>query len=366
MTHRRNAGSPIIMINKPMLNAFLYHINRNELRPLKREELLRSAPAETDNQHNTPGALHNGHTRCNEGEFMWVDVIAPDENDYNLLAERFHLHEMVLDDLRERRARPKYHDYGDYAYLVFYTIDWAAVQTHVGRAEFELVEIDCIVGPDFVVTLHETTVQPFEDLRTRWQKHPQLMKTGPAYLLYELMDEVLDDYFPALEALDERIDKIENRLFEKRQNDDQKITGEIFALKRDLLQIRHVAGPMRDVVNILLRRDADTDAGHFAYFQDLYDHITRIVDMTDTFRDVLSGALDAFLAVESNRMNAIMKTLTSASIILLVPNLIAAIYGMNFQHMPELEFKYGYYGVLGFMVIVMLGLYANFRRKGWL
>lgn len=353
-----------------MLRTFLYHINRNELRPLEREELLRSAPADSTQERKVgrEGAsfLREGRPSCRKGEFLWVDGVAPDENDYQLLAERFGLHEMVLDDLREKRARPKFHDYGDYAYMVFYAITWASEQTHAGRADFDLTEIDCIAGPDFIVTLHATPVLPFEDLRARWQKHPQLMKSGPAYLLYELMDEILDDYFPALEALDERIDHIENRLFEGKQNGNQTITGEIFALKRDLLQIRHVAGPMRDVVNILLRRDADADAKHFAYFQDLYDHITRIVDMTDTFRDVLSGALDAFLAVESNRMNAIMKTLTSASIILLVPNLIAAIYGMNFQHMPELQTRYGYYYALGFMLLIVLGLYANFKRKGWL
>jgi len=180
------------------------------------------------------------------------------------------------------------------------------------------------------------------------------------------MDEVLDDYFPALEKLDERIDGIENGLFANGRNGDQKITAEIFALKRDLLQIRHVAGPTRDVANVLLRRDAETGNKHFAYFQDLYDHAVRIVDMTDTFRDVLSGALDAFLAVEGNKTNAVMKTLTSASIMLLVPNLIAAIYGMNFENMPELKTRNGYFFALALMAFAIAGLYAMFKRRGWL
>lgn len=353
-----------------MLSALLYHINRNELRPLERDELLESAPSPDEAARNTSNGDRSTHRagrpRCREGEFVWVDVVEPDAADYATLTQRFEFHEMVLDDLQETNARPKLHDYGDYSYLVFYAVVWAAQQSDKGRADFDLMEIDCVVGPDFVITIHHAPVQPFEDLRARWQKHPQLMKSGPAYLLYELMDEVLDDYFPALEALDERIDSIENRLFETERNGNQRITAEIFALKRDLLQIRHVAGPTRDVVNVLLRRDAETGGRHFAYFQDLYDHATRVVEMTDTFRDVLSGALDAFLAVESNRMNAVMKTLTSASIILLVPNLIAAIYGMNFQNMPELQTRYGYYFALGFMALVVLGLYANFKRKGWL
>jgi magnesium transporter len=355
-----------------MLRALLYHINRNELRPLAREDLLQSAPTAAERARKSNGkgedgsTLRAGRTHCHENEFVWVDVIAPDADDFQALAQRFELHEMVLDDLRETRARPKIHDYGDYSYLAFYAISWTQDQEHEGRADFALAEIDCVLGPDYVVTVHAAPLSPLDDLRERWQKHPQMMKSGPAYLLYEMMDAVLDDYFPALEALDARIDGIENRLFENAPNGDRPLTGEIFALKRDLLQIRHVAGPTRDVVNILLRRDAETGGAHFAYFQDLYDHASRIVDMTDTFRDVLSGALDAFLAVESNRMNSIMKTLTSASIILLVPNLIAAIYGMNFEYMPELHTRYGYFFALGFMLFLVLGLYANFKRKNWL
>ena len=353
-----------------MLRALLYHINRGQLRPLNCEEFLQSAPSEDERERksgNSDGStLRAGRTHCHESEFAWVDVVAPDAADFQALAQRFDLHEMVLDDLYEKNARPKVHDYGDYSYLVFYAIAWAENQGDEERADFELAEIDCIVGPDFVVTVHDSSIAPFEDLRARWQKHPQMMKTGPAYLLYELMDEVLDDYFPALEALDARIDDIENRLFEDQRDGESPITAEVFALKRDLLQIRHVAGPTRDVVNILMRRDAETGGKHFVYFQDLYDHASRVVEMTDTFRDVLSGALDAFLAVESNRMNSVMKTLTSASIILLVPNLIAAIYGMNFEFMPELHTRYGYYFALGLMLLLVLGLYANFKRKKWL
>jgi magnesium transporter len=180
------------------------------------------------------------------------------------------------------------------------------------------------------------------------------------------MDEVLDDYFPALDVLDEHIDELETKLFADDRTSDQKITAGIFSLKRNLLEIRHIAGPTRDVVNILLRRDAETGGKNFAYFQDLYDHAVRIVDMTDTFRDVLSGALDAYLAVESNRMNAVMKTLTSASIMLLIPTLIAGIYGMNFENMPELHSRYGYYGALGAMTISTISLYMMFKRKNWL
>ncbi len=353
-----------------MLRAFLYNIQRNELQPIEREALRASMPAAHENARKSvdgdPSAHRDGRAHCHENEFAWVDLTAPDEADFQSLRERFQLHETVLDNLREKSTRPKIHDYGEYSFIVFYAINWNAAPTDERRDDFDLVEIDCLVGSDFVVTIHEAPLQPFDDLCRRWTAHPQMMRTGPAQLLYELMDEVLDDYFPALDALDARIDGIEDRLFDSERDDEKTFTAEVFALKRDLLQIRHIAGPTRDVANVLLRRDAENGGKHFVYFQDLYDHASRIVEMTDTFRDVLSGALDAFLAVESNRMNAVMKTLTSASIILLVPNLIAAIYGMNFANMPETRLHNGYFYALGFMAAIVAALYVNFKRIGWL
>ncbi len=307
-------------------------------------------------------------------------MTAPTEDDYELLAQRFDLHPMVVEDIKSHEGRPKLHDYGDYLYIIFHALEYskdgvcddenAASKDVASKAAADdaachvsLCEIDCLVGPDYVVTIHPTPLKPFDDLRARWQRNPQLMQSGAGYLLYELMDEILDDYFPVLDALDERIDDFEDRLFQEFQD---KLSADIFSLKRSLLQIRRIVGPTRDVINILLRRDADTGGKHFAYFQDLYDHSNRLVDMIDTFRDLLSGALDAYLAMASNRMNAVMKTMTAASIILLVPTLIAGIYGMNFENMPELHSRFGYYGALGAMATTIVGLIIYFRRKNWL
>jgi magnesium transporter len=228
---------------------------------------------------------------------------------------------------------------------------------------FDLQEIDCLVGHDYVLTVHQKELACFSDLRKRWERHPALMQSGPAYLLYELMDEVLDDYFPLLDEMDDHIDYLEDRML---QGNGHNLSGEIFALKRNLLKVRHIAGPTRDVVNTLLRRDAESGARHFAYFQDLYDHAVRIVDMIDTFRDILGGALDAYLAAQGNRLNEVMKTMTAMSIILLVPNLIAAIYGMNFEHMPELKSRDGYFVVLGLMVTIVISLGVYFKKIDWL
>ena len=360
---------PCSRYNFGVISAFLYNRATHQLQTLEREAILSSRPEAHEAEHAVQGGFARTKPACRADELMWIDVTDPTPEDYELLAQRFDLHEMVVEDIKAREGRPKLHDYNEYLYLIFHALEHSK-DGDCGDDDLEsqhcvihLQEIDCLVGPDYVVTLHPDALKPFDDLRSRWQHNPQLMQSGAGYLLYELMDEILDDYFPVLDSLDERIDDFEDRLF---QEFEDKLSADIFSLKRSLLQVRRIAGPTRDVINVLLRRDADSGGKHFAYFQDLYDHANRIVDMVDSFRELLSGALDAYLAMASNRMNAIMKTMTAASIILLVPTLIAGIYGMNFENMPELKMPFGYYGALGAMATTIIGLVIYFRRKGWL
>lgn len=373
-----------------MLEALLYNRQTRDLTTLDEAGVLACGPPEAHEETNgtadskgklrgpAKGAFRGTLPSCREGEMLWLDFTAPSDEDYRLISQRFGLHPMVVEDLKTREGRPKLHDYGAYLYVIFYALTYEErasdeeeegdeVLDHAGgdgkRYVLHLHEIDCLVGGDFVVTMHKDELQPLQDLQRRIQGNHDLMRGGTGYLLYEIMDEVLDDYFPLLDQLDERIDELENRLFQSQRGN---MTGDIFVLKRCLVQVRRIAGPMRDVVNVLLRRDADSGGKNFAYFQDLYDHATRIVDMIDAFRDILSGALDAHLAVASNRLNEIMKKMTAASIMLLVPNLIAAIYGMNFVDMPELHLKYGYFAALFVMLLSVITLFYLFRRKGWL
>ncbi len=350
-----------------MISALLYNKKEKVLRALDADQLIETQPIQADRDHKVEGGFARTTPHCHPDELLWLDITSPTESDYATLQQRFALHPMVIEDIKSREGRPKLHDYRDYLYIIFHALEHnpegEKAEDASQRSLLHVHEIDCLVGPDYVVTLHDAPLKPFHDLHARWNANPQLMDAGAAFLLYEIMDEVLDEYFPLLDVLDERIDGFEDRLFQEFQ---EGLSADIFSLKRSLLQIRRIAGPTRDVVNVLLRRDADAGGQHFAYFQDLYDHTNRIVDMVDTFRVLLSGALDAYLAMASNRMNAIMKTLTSASIILLVPTLIAGIYGMNFENMPELKSPHGYHYALGAMVTVALGLALQFKRKGWL
>jgi magnesium transporter len=364
-----------------MLCTYLYNAPANVLKVLNDDELLLHMPGDREVPARQNGAAHRGQGKCRDGELMWVDVTAPDHADFALLEQRFGLHAMVSEDIRAHEGRPKLHNYEDYLYLIFHAVrrlepaetptpeaDQSTSDSNSGCAfGMDVCEIDCLVGPDWVVTIHHEPLPPLEDLHRRWQRRPDLMKAGTGYLLYEIMDEVLDDYFPLLDALDERIDSFEERLFDHQKNDNSAnqgtLSGDIFALKRCLIQVRRVAGPTRDVVNTLLRLEADNGGRNFAYYQDLYDHSTRIVENIDSFRDMLSSALDAYLATESNRMNGVMKTLTACSIILLVPNLIAAIYGMNFDDMPK---QHGFWGSIAAMASIIVGLALAFKHKRWL
>lgn len=319
-------------------------------------------------------ALKSDHTTCHplgdERSFIWIDISKPSDENLTELTARFKLDPQILEDLREHEERPKLHDYEDYIYLVFHAISLDDDPDHEGKHEINSHEIDCLIGPDWIVTIHDDPIAKFDTLTARWKRRPEWMRNGAGNLLYELMDAVLDDYFPVLDRIDDKIDDFEDRLYGVGEDTnstgdvgDGRLSSEIFALKRALLEVRHIAGPTRDVANILLRRDSEQGGKHFAAFQDLYDHASRIVENIDTYRDILSGALDAYLAIESNRMNAVMKRLTAYSIILLMPTLIAGVYGMNFDDMPK---HHGFWGSIFVMAAIVVSLFVFFKRRSWL
>lgn len=338
----------------PVLRGFHYNIADNALVNLD-EEGLQKIILSSDTKERAPLAKSKS--------FVWLDVSAPTIAELHALAHRFNLDPQIMEDLRSLEGRPKIHDYIGYIYLIFHSVGLDYDER--GHLEVETVEVDCLVGADWIVTVHPQPIRSFDDLIVRWERSPDWMKNGAGHLLYELMDSVLDAYFPVLERINERIDEFEETLYEATSGKDtsQPLSSDIFALKRGLLQMRHIADPTRDVVTVLQRRDQDTGGRHSAAFQDLHDHVSRIVGTIDTYREVLTGALDVYLAIESNRMNAVMKRLTSYSIILLLPTLIAGIYGMNFDDMPK---NHGFYGSLGAMTLIAIGLLIFFKRRGWL
>jgi magnesium transporter len=294
-----------------------------------------------------------------EGTLLWVDVIAPSGDDLELIEEEFGFHNLAIEDASLIHERPKVDQYDDFLLIIFY-----AMSHDESVSGISLQQLSIFAGANFVVTLHGAELPILEAISDRWQlNHDRIKNHAAGLLVYSILDALVDEYLPVADRISDRIDQIEESIFGRF---DATAQQEIFRLKRDLINIRKVLTPERDVLNVLMRRDTPVyNDETVRYFQDIYDHLLRVLDSVDTYRDLLSSALDSHLSVLSNRMNKVMKTLTASSIILMSMTLVAGIYGMNFVHMPELEWVAGYPFALGLMVAIGVSLGALFKQIDW-
>ncbi|MBP1468371.1 magnesium/cobalt transporter CorA [Candidatus Chloroploca sp. M-50] len=291
--------------------------------------------------------------------FIWVDMQNPEETDIQLLREEFLFHPLTIEDATRHHERPKLDAYEHYYFLVFYAIGYDPE-----HARLVTQALNLFVGSNYIVSIHAGTMAVLDQTLARWQHNEQQFNHGGGGILYELLDAMVDDYFPVIDELAERIETIEEQIFARFS---ENVVRDIFALKRELLHVRRIVAPQRDLLNILIRRDVPIfERTSVIYLQDIYDHIVRITDSIDTYRELLSSALDAFLSVQSNQLNQIVKVLTITSIILMSAALIAGIYGMNFAYMPELQWRFGYVWALALMIVTGSGLLIFFRSRKWL
>ncbi len=294
-----------------------------------------------------------------QGRFVWLDLQAPQERDIALLRDEFNFHPLAIEDATRTHQRPKLDSYDAYYFIVFYCLSYDGAQQRLAAQQVSL-----FIGANYIVSVHEGPIDAIDTTIRRWQRSEEDFGRDAGALLYALLDAIVDDYFPVIDQLAERVEVIEEQIFERFRDT---ALQEVFNLKRDLLNVRRIVAPERDVLNVLIRREVPIfQRNTILYLQDVYDHIVRITDSIDTYRDLLSSALDAFLSVQSNRLNQIVKVLTIASIILMSNALIAGIYGMNFEFMPELHWPYGYPFALGLMAVVSLALIVFFRWRKWL
>ena len=293
------------------------------------------------------------------GKTLWLDLVAPNEEDIGVLRERFGFHPLAIEDATRRDQRPKVDSYEDYYFVVFYSL---SVASPLGEIVIEPLYL--FIGKNYLVTIHANPIPQIQETLRRWRAPNAALGQDVGALIYALLDAIVDDYFPLMDDVADRVEDLEEHIFERF---DESALNKIFQLKKELLQIRRVVAPERDVLNVMLRRDipvfGDDDV---TYLQDVYDHIIRVLDSLDTYRDLLSSALDSFLSVQSNRLNQVVKVLTVTSIVLMSATLVAGIYGMNFDYMPELHWRYGYPWALGLMVAISGALVLWFRRIKWL
>jgi magnesium transporter len=310
--------------------------------------------------------------------YLWLDLTSPSAEELRLIAEEFSLHPLAVEDAAEHSQRPKIEQYDGFYLMVVFAITAGAedgtsadAEGHLTGTKVRLHEIDLFIGERYLITVHDEPVPLFESLAGRWRQNRRVLDEGIGVLVYTLLDAVVDAYFPILDGIVDRIEALEETLFTDAENGgrpaDPRDVHDLFQVKKDLLQMRRVVAPERDAMLVLTRQEARLfDRRISIYFQDVYDHIVHLTDTIDVYQDLLTNALDSYLAIVSNNLNQVMKTLTALTVILMVPTLIAGVYGMNFEQMPELRWTYGYPLALGMMGLAGAGLFVYFRRKGWI
>src|ERR687886_71718 len=288
----------------------------------------------------------------------WIDFYKPTQEEFESVAQELELPSRVIEDAIETHQRPKLVRYGDSLFVVLKT---ARYLDEPEKVHFN--EVHVLVGKDFVVTVRYEEIAALEEVRRRLEGEPELLRQGPQPILHEIMDQIVDDYEPVLEGLGTDIQEVEGEVF----GGNAGVSQRIYELSRELVQFQRAISPLARALERIAQSDEhDIDPEVRSYLRDLHDRVLRVKEPAEGFRDMLSDILVVNLTLISVRQNDQTKKISAWAAILIVPTLIAGIYGMNFDHMPELHWTFGYPAVLVVIALICLLLYRWFRRVGWL
>ena len=298
-----------------------------------------------------------------ERSVVWVDMERPTrEDECEILQKIFNFHLLTIEDCQLNHSSPKIEEYPDYLYFIVH----GARGGESNRRHFESKELDCYLGKNFVVTYHHESFQSINSVKRQITASPIVCSRGAAYLLHQILDQMIDNYAPVLEDFDRYLIRLEDLIFEMR-GADNRILAEIMRLKRSVTNLRRTSSKQLNVLYRMSHGEFDLINEHMLpFYRDVYDHLQRISDLSETYRDMTSALMETYLSVQSNRMNEVMKTLTIFSAIMLPLSVIAGVYGMNFENMPELRTRNGYFVVLGFMALLAISMLIYFWRRGWI
>lgn len=289
---------------------------------------------------------------------VWVDLCAPSAEHIRTVGEELGLHALAVEDAIESHQRPKLDRYVDHAFLSMYAVTFDADGT------LHLSEVDAFVTQSALVTIRRDEAFDIQDVVRRWDDSPDLTKYGVGFLLHGLVDHVVDGHFDAVQTLDDDIEQLEDVLFDEGSNID--IQRRSFALRKNLVTLRRVVTPMREVVNSLLRRDLVIVSDPMRpYYEDVYDHVLRATEWTDSLRDLVTTILETNLTIQGNRLNVITKQVTSWAAIIAVPTAVTGYYGQNVPY-PGFAHMSGFVWSSVIIVVLSVSLYFIFRRRGWL
>jgi magnesium transporter len=304
--------------------------------------------------------VHDAMEACREtGAFTWIGLYEPTEDEFDSIRREFNLHELAVEDAIHAHQRPKLEVYGDMVFIVLKTARYIDPEEVV-----RLGEILIFLGHDYIITVRHGEASELKDVRQGLEEDPELLAHGPGAVLHAIVDKVVDDYSPAITGLGDDIDEIENQVFSgERANPAERI----YKLKREVLEFSHAVGPLVDPVDRLSKGRYEVIHPEVrTYFRDVNDHLLRAHEQLESYRDLLTSVLSANLAQVTVRQNEDVRRISAIVAILAVPTAIAGLYGMNFEHMPELGWTLGYPLVLAVMATVCFTLYRYFKRVGWL
>jgi magnesium transporter len=292
------------------------------------------------------------------GCFVWVALKDATEAELEQMREEFDLHPLAVEDASHGHQRPKIEEYGDQLFIVLHTVEVAGDELRVG-------EVDVFVGRNFVLSVRSRTERGFQDVRARAEREPELLRNGAGFVLYALMDAVVDRYFPVLDAVEMQLEKVEEQLFggtSPRENIEA-----LYYVKQKLTTLKHAVSPLLEHVGKLYGgRVPQVCGGLGEYFRDVYDHLFRINQSLDGARETVNTAIQVALAMVNMGHGEITKRLAAYAALVAVPTMIAGVYGMNFKHMPELEWTLGYPLSIALMAAIDGFLFVRFRKAGWL
>ncbi len=293
--------------------------------------------------------------------FVWMDVTEPSSDEFALIAKEFALNPLAVEDALHERQRPKLDHYDDHVFLALYDVE---LDRETG--ELDSAELAVFAAPRYLITVRKDPRFPMDDVVRRWDESAQLAQHGVGFLLWGLLDVVVDGHFETVQQLDDEIETLEDMLFDDRPRGPE-VQRRSFELRKSLVLLRRVVLPTREVLNALMRRQSDlVDAGMMPYYQDVYDHVLRATDWTDSLRDLVATILETNLTIQGNRMNEIMKAVTSWAAIAAVPTIITGYYGMNVHTWPHADTWVGGLVALALCVVGVAALYVTFKRRDWL
>ncbi len=290
---------------------------------------------------------------------LWIDIDGVhDVGILERVGSRFGLHPLLLEDIAHTEQRPKLESYGDHLFM-----DLNVLHLHDDSDEIHAEQISLVLGGNWLLSFNEGPQPWARTLRDRLKADKaHCRKHGPDYLAYSILDAVVDDYYKVLERIGDRLEELEEELM---ASPAPKTLHAVYALKREVINLRKSVWPLRELIGGLQRERDLVRESTGVYLRDLYDHAVQVLDTVETYRDLLAGMLDIYLSSVSNRMNEVMKVLTVIATIFIPLTFIAGVYGMNFEHMPELSWRYGYGLIWAVMIGIALAMLAYFRRKKW-